>query len=398
MKSRIKLLALLMLGIMCACEKETPVTPQTGGIFICTTIPSPDGMTGSAYMQLIKDMGNASYDNSNAIPTSYSIPPVVIGSNVFDLSGASNESNTIKKYSFENNSLVLKGSLVAPENSMPMSIATKGNKGYIALRNTGKILVIDHEKMTTSNTIDITSYGIGDRNPDPTSLIIRDKHLFVAVQQIEGGYIPSPARPAVDIIIIDLETEKPVKMITETSSGMTFPASATDQNSLFMDDNKNIYVLCYGTLGMFNSGLLRIKDGETEFDKDYQFIMNNTTIVGDANKLNYMSSIVYHRNNKAYGVANMPAYFSDPMMPDYFKDRFSLPVEIDIKAKTIKTVGLPRSNGYGIVAGIYDNLAVFGLATDNANGFFTYDPATGSASSGAIVTVTGYPYKFYQFR
>jgi len=59
---------------------------------------------------------------------------------------------------------------------------------------------------------------------------------------------------------------------------------------------------------------------------------------------------------------------------------------------------LPRSNGYGVVAGIYENLAVFGLATDNANGFFTYNPSTGSARSDAIVTITGYPYKFYQFR
>ncbi|NDV56993.1 hypothetical protein [Bacteroides sp. 519] len=179
---------------------------------------------------------------------------------------------------------------------------------------------------------------------------------------------------------------------------MTWPATATDQNSMFMDDQKNIYVSCYGTLGMFNSGLLRIKNGETEFDPDYQFVMNNTPISGEANKLNYLSSIVYHQGNKVYGVANLPAYFSDPTAPDYFNDRFNQPVEIDLEAKTIKALPLPRSNGYGVVVGIYDNQVVFGLATDTDTGFYVYTPASGTASQQAVVSVTGYPYKFYQFK
>lgn len=401
MNQKIKLFALgfaLCAASACESDDNKTVTPQGGDVFICTTIPSPDGMTGSAYMQLIGNVDEAAYDNRNAIPTSYSIPPIVEGKYVFDLTGASSESNTIKKYAFENELLVEKGSMVTPENSMPMDIAIRGSKGYIALRGTGQILVIDHEKMTSLKSIDLTSYGIGDQNPDPTSLIIRDNLLFVALLQIEGGYIPNPARPAVDVLIIDLDKEEPLKMITETSSGMTWPATATDQNSMFMDDQKNIYVSCYGTLGMFNSGLLRIKNGETEFDPDYQFVMNNTPISGEANKLNYLSSIVYYGGNKVYGVANLPAYFSDPTAPDYFNDRFNQPVEIDLEAKTIKALPLPRSNGYSVVVGIYDNQVVFGLATDTDTGFYTYTPASGTASGQAVITVTGYPYKFYQFK
>ena len=399
MKNQIKILALSAMAVLtAACENDDPVTPQTGGVFICTTVPSPDGMSGSAYMRLIQDMSEASYDNSNSIPTSYTVPPIIRGENIFDMPAGSNESNTIKKYTFEGGVLQLKGSLVAPANSMPIDIETKDSKGYIALRGVGQILVINHESMTTVKTIDITTYGIGDQNPDPTCLLIRDNYLFVALQQIQGGYIPNPERPAVDILVIDLETEEPVKMITDDTSGMTWPASGIDQNSLFMDDDKNIYVSCFGGMTMSKSGFLRIKNGETEFDKDYRFILSDISIAGESNKLNYLSSVVYYKNNKAYGVANIPAYFSNPSAPDYFHDRFSLPVEIDLSAKTMKSVGLPRSNGYGVVSGIYNNLIVFGLATDNDNGFYTYDAVMGKGSENAVVRVTGYPYKFYQFK
>lgn len=380
-----------------SCDKDDPVQPQLGGALICTTVPSPDGTTGSAYMQLIPDLKKASYDNSNAIPTTYNIPPITAGNNVFDLPATSAESNTITKYAFENNKLVKKGSMVAPENSLPIDIVTKGNKGYVALRGTGKIWVINHETMTEIKTIDLTAYGINDNNPDPNCLIIRDNLLFVALPQFQG-YMPNASRPAVDIAIIDLNTDKPIKMITDNTSGFTWPSAGTDQHSLFMDEDKNIYIVCMGTFGMFKSGLLRIKNGETEFDKSYQFAMNKTNIEGEANQMNYLSSIVYYKNNKAYGIANIPAYFANPKKPDYFNDRFSMPVEIDLNAKTIKALGLPRSNGYGTVAGIYDEQIVFGLATDTENGYFTYQPTSGKGSKKAVVSVTGYPYKFYQFK
>ncbi len=399
MKNTIKAIVLCaILATVGACEKSEDQTPQTGGIFISTMVPNSDGMSGGAYMQLIKDISEVTYDNTNAFPSSYSIPPVIVGKNVFVLPGSSTESNTLKKYSFENQELVEKGQFIVPANSFPTDIATKGDKAYIALRNMGGILVINHESMTEIKTIDITSYGIGDQNPDPTMLIIRDNYLFVALHQIDGGYIPNPKRPAVDILVINLDTNEPVKIITESTSGMTWPASATDQNSMFMDEQQNIYISCFGTLGMFKSGFLRINAGETDFDKDYQFIMSETTIEGDPNKLNYLNSVMYYENNMAYGIANVPAYFNSPTKPDYFNDRFNLPVEIDLAAKTIKTVGLPRSNGYGYNTSKHNDQIIFGLATENDNGFFTYSPKSGAASSKAVITVTGYPYKFYQFK
>jgi len=394
-----KSLFLALISLLTGCSKDDgrEPDPSTGGVLISTTVPAPDGMSGSAYMQLIPDMKEASYDNSRAIPASYTIPPVVSGKYVFDLPGASNESGLVKKYAFENGALVPGGTIQAPENSMPVDIVTRGNKAYVALRNIGQIWVINHETMTALNSIDLAEYGIGDKNPDPTRMIIRDNLLFVALQQIQGGYMPDPLRPAIDLLVIDLITERPLKMITEKVSGMTWPASATDQNSMFKDENNDIYVLCYGTMGMFNSGFLRIKNGEADFDADYRFLINQTAISGEDHSSDYLSSVVYHKNGKAYGVANIPAYFSNTSMPDYFKDRFSLPVEIDLAAKTLRSTGLPRSNGYGVVSGTYHDQVVFGLATENQNGYFLYDPVTRLAGEKAVVGVTGYPYKFYSF-
>ncbi len=387
----------IIVSFVTSCDKDNKIEPQKGGILICSNVPSPDGMTGSAYMQLIPDLTKAKYNNSNGIPTTYQIPPITAGNNVFDLPGSSKETNTITKYSFENNKLVKKGSLVAPENSWPMDIVTKGDKGYIALRGTGQIWVINHKTMTAIKTIDLTQYGINDNNPDPNCLLIRDNYLYVALPQFEG-YMPDIKRPAVDIAIIDLNTDKPIKMITDNTSGFTWPSSGTDQHAMFVDDKDNIYIYCMGTFGMFKSGFLRIKKGETEFDKDYQFATNKTPIEGEVNMLNYLSSVIYYKNTKVYGIANIPAYFNDPKKPDYFNDRFSVPVEIDLNTKTIKQLGMPRSNGYGVVAGIYNEQVIFGLSTDKDNGYFIYDPINKKANINPTITIDGYPYKFYQFK
>jgi hypothetical protein len=163
-----------------------------------------------------------------------------------------------------------------------------------------------------------------------------------------------------------------------------------------MDENKDIYISCLGGFGMMHvSGMLRIKAGETEFDDSYQFVFNTTAIEGESNPAGYVHAVKYYGNGKMYGTADIPAYYSQPM--DYIKDRAVLPVEIDLNAQTMKTIGLPRSNAFGVSVGVFEEMVVFGLATETSNGFFTYDPVTETASASAVVTTEGYPYSFVAF-
>ncbi|NCC99081.1 MAG: hypothetical protein EOL95_05165 [Bacteroidia bacterium] len=68
--------------------------------------------------------------------------------------------------------------------------------------------------------------------------------------------------------------------------------------------------------------------------------------------------------------------------------------------ESLNVGGITDSNGkYSLqmAVGIIEGLVTFGLATESSNGFYTYNPSTGEASSSAVVTTEGYPYSFVSF-
>ena len=397
---RFTIIGLLFTGLF-SCEKDDDNNDITssGEILIATRIPNPDGMSGSAYTQLISNLEASSYDNSTALPTSYSVPPIVIGEDVYDLPGFSGETDVLKKYSRIDGKLVEQGTFTLPENSGANALVTKGNTAYISLCFLGRILVIDHTTMTKIADVDISSYGVGDENPDPAIMVLRDDLLFIGLNQIVGGFYPNPNRACADILVFDTKTNQPVKMITDSISGFSMPTKPeADEKSIFIDENNDIYVNCisgFGSIG-HKSGLLRIKSGETEFDNTYSFCVSETTIKGEANKASYLVGIQYAGNGKLYASANINEYYSNP--PNYLEDRSIVALELDLIQKTINLIDIPRSNNFGAGVGLYNNSAVvFGFSTTTQNGFFTYNPITNEVSAEAPITVEGFPATFRQF-
>jgi len=392
-------LALSLLAVFSSCKKDDDeLSLSSGKILVSTMLPNPDGMSGSAYMQLMEDMSAKSLTNSTAIPTPYGTPPIVYGDDVFVLPGYTGETYIMTKYSRVNGTLVKQGDYTLPSQSGATNIVTKGDLAYVSCALIGKILVINHKTMQLVKEIDITSYGVGDQNPDPSSMLIRDNQLFVALTQMVGGYFPAPTRPYSDVLIINTDNNEVLKMITDSTTGISCPTRPIDPNSIFMDENKDIYIVgvgAWGALPGHKSGILRIKAGETEFDNSYQFVFNSTAITGETNPLDYVHAVKYSGNGKLYGTANIPAYYGNPV--NYITDRTVIPVEIDITAKTIKKLDFPYSNSFGVAVGVCDGQVVFGLATTSSTGYFTYNPTTGESSSSAVVTTTGYPYSFVSF-
>lgn len=389
----------LLLAVFSSCKKDDDeINLSSGKILVSAMLPNPDGMLGSAYMQLMEDMSAKSLTNSTAIPTPYGTPPIVCGDDVFVLPGYTGETYIMTKYSRVNGSLVKQGNYTLPSQSGATNVVTKGDLAYISCALIGKILVINHKTMQLVKEIDITSYGVGDQNPDPSSMLIRDNQLFVALTQMVGGYFPAPTRPYSDVLIINTDNNEVLKMITDSTSGISCPTRPIDPYSIFMDENKNIYIVglgAWGALPGHKSGILRIKAGETEFDNSYQFVFNSTAITGETNPLDYVHAVKYFGNGKLYGTANIPAYYGNPV--NYITDRTVIPVKIDITAKTIKKLDFPYSNSFGVAVGEFDGQVVFGLATTSSTGYFTYNPTTGESSSSAVVTTTGYPYSFVSF-
>ena len=399
MKKTFQFLAIMIsLIFFVSCEKDEDVV-QLGGIgdiVITTMTPNPDGMSGAAYMQLIDGIKDTSMTNTYAYSASFSSAPCAIGKDVYVLPGFGGEKDLLKKYTLENDRLVKKWEHLLPTESGATNVVTNGNIAYIACSGTAEILVIDHTNHTEITSIDIADYGVGEKNPNAGSMVIRDNYLYVGLNQMLGGFMPAPNRTYTDVLIVDITTNEVLKMITDSTSGISTSTRPIDPNTIFIDENNDLYVVSIGAWGMspgHNGGILRIKSGETDFDPDYKFVFNTTKVEGVDNMFSeFMQSVNYYGNGKLYATANFNALYSNPA--NYIKDRTVMPVEIDLAQQTIKKLDFPKSNNYGVAVGIYNDLVVFGLATTTDNGFYTYNPSTGESSKSAIVKTEGYPYTF----
>lgn len=388
----------MIFATSCKEDSTDDPTPKSGDkdVLVSTILPNPDGTSGSAFMQLIKNIKQAEYTNKQALEASYSLPPIVRGKDIYLLPGWAQTNNVLRKYTIENSVIISKGSVQLTANSGANALEVKGNKAYVSYSKIGKIAVIDIDKMQKITEIDISKYGIGDENPDPCQLVVRDNILYVALNQLVGGFTPDMKRPSVDILLIDTKTDKPIKMITEETAGMSMPTKPeADDRSMFIDEHNDIYINCISGFGMIGhkAGFLRIKAGETDFDKSYQFDITNTAIDGLEEKASYFTAIQYVGNGKLYATVTVPAYYSQPK-PDYFKDRVIFPVEVNLQTKTAKRLGTQASSNFGAIVGMYKEKILFGLTTTTDNGFFVYDPTTKKMSEHAVIKIKGYPQSF----
>lgn len=402
MKGYLKILSLgLLLFAFTACDDDNdePVVSE-GNILISSRLPTPDGMSGTTYTQLIDHIDAATYDNSNSYETSYATPVVLVGDYVYDLPGYNNDKDEVRKYLHSNGSLQLAGTYVCPANSRTVCLVTKGDKGYLSMHGLGIIHVINLSSMTYISSIDLTSFDeSGDGNPDPSIMVIRDNLLYVGLAQNTATTLVSANRAKADVVIIDTESDAVVKEITDVR-GFSSPTNYMEGNpsSIFVDENNDIYINCLGGRGYLSGhkiGLLRIKNGETEFDPDYSLSLNDMTIDGIEYPLDRLLDMVYACNGKYYASASSIYYFSNPA--DYLADKVIVSLEIDIWNKTVRKIAFPRGNIFASCVGQYEDLILFGLSTEDGEGFYTYNPATEACSEKPVINTTGYPFSFQVF-
>lgn len=400
--SKFKTLVPLVIGILIlslvSCEKDEDkvILSTEGNLVLATLVPNPDGFSGSGYIQLIDDVEPKNISNTTAFPVPYTFVACTFGNDVYVLPSFGGEAK-IQKYTRTDGKLSKTGEGILPEYSGATCAVVKDDKLYISCTSIGKILVYKQEDMTKIKEIDLSSYGVGDLNPDPAAMLIRDNLLYIGLSQTVGGFFPALDRPYSDMLIVDTDTDTPLKMITSTTPGISYATKPLDPKSIFMDENNDIYVTCGSVGGVpgHSAGILRIKNGETEFDDSYYFDLSNASIEGEANKITNLMLGEYYQDGKFYNSVHIDAYSSEPQ--DILGDRTIVPVEIDLYNKTIKTLDLPKSNFIGRCATIYDAMVIFGLATASDIGLYTYDLITGESSNGAVVTTEGHPAAIYAF-
>lgn len=286
------------------------------------------------------------------------------------------------------------GTLQAPPQSVPSGmLLVSDDKAYVSLPGAGKVLVFNPTTMALIKEIDFlgptytrADPGNDDRNPNPGALGMRDGKLFVALAQQKTMYT---SHTTMDVAVVDMASDTIEKVISD-SRGLAQTGGELDR--IYLDDNGDLYVYGAASYGFDPTqahGFLRIKAGQTEFDPDYLFNLTELSLDVPGGKVDYLNHMIYAGNGVAYCTGDVPAAASNP--PDYSRDLTMQPLAIDMRAKTVTVLPLPRSNGYsGAVAPYDQGHLVFALGASAGVGLYLYDLTTGAAVSAPVVTTQGY--------
>jgi hypothetical protein len=207
----------------------------------------------------------------------------------------------------------------------------------------------------------------------------------MALNQIDGLSTWYP-RGMASLIIIDIETDEVLKHITDDrtcGSGHLSP-----NNGLILDENGDIYVpnlASFGYFQGFNSGFLRIKNGEDEFDPDYFFSITDLTGLDvPGGVTSYAYTDVYLDGGELYTTLFIPALTSNP--PDYVNDRNYVPYVLDLWNQTATKLDMPATIGMSTYVTTYNGRVIYGMATEDAVGFYY------AGDTEPFITIAGMPY------
>ena len=409
MKLKHLCMAIVAMAAFTACgddNKEQP-TPQPGeggkfeGIVFATSIPNADGSSGAAYLQGIPKLTANPVDNSKGLPTGFGTAPIVTPSgSVYSLPDYMGNSRAaiVRYVPNAKGELVEKGKLQISAGAQACNVVeVNAEKAYVSCQGTGKIVVFNPTTMKQVKEIDLNSYAQKGLNVAPATMIVRDADLFVGLSQRDAKWMPT--KSSAELVVIDTKTDEVKKHITNTTLGLSTATRPIDPKSIFMDENKDIYVNCIGSFGMnpqLPGGIIRIKNGSTDIDPDYSFKFNEVKVEGlEGGYGTFLGTVCYMAKGKLYAYINAPQL--DPNAKNPYLTIAYCPVEIDLYNKTItKIEGVGYSNPHACAVAKYGDKVVFGVTNKTQSGFFSYEPATKKAE-GPILKVTGNPLFFYNY-
>lgn len=406
MKKKMNGALLLLMSItmvFSSCEKNDAPTPDVskGDIAISIMQPNPGGQTGTQWLQLLDELSPQTVSNRNAFQIGYGTTPSFYGNDLFTLPsyGDASSALVVTKWTRQNGQLVKMGELpLSPKDFISSVIIVSPTKGYLPSQM-GSLYTFNPTTMEKTGEIDLTKYAA----PGLSTVMLgrpfeHEGLLYTTIVQLGMDFIPK-TEPSIDLAVIDVKTDKVLRIVKEKESGISVGTYTTGDN-IFVDEKGDTYFLCCGLYGMmpsYKTGILRIKKGESEFDPTYKWVLNDQKIEGEPNKTIWLELGHYAGGGKLYAQMDIPAYWKNPAQVDWFTDKSCISVEIDLYSKTIKKLDIPRTTSYSVGVERYKDLIVFAVFGEKSNGFYTYDPHTGKASEEAVIKVNGYPFKFHWF-
>ena len=256
---------------------STTIDPKEMSFVVTSGDPSSD-LTGGVYMKVYSDLstaktGQSVYGASDAVRSYDSFTQVTYNktSGIFTgyiyARGASEQGLGSKKaglrsYKVENGKLV--------EAASPVLVEAFGNTGtfgtysYAAQISKPYAMVIDQTGAGNNIAVGLTQYAIDEVNPNISNIVDLGDNKVAMVLNYSN-------RDSAVVAICDYSLNIQ-KMIYDNHIGTSVGAMRSVRYTQSgLDDNGNMYVFSGSSATDSKVGALRIKKGETEFDKSYMF-------------------------------------------------------------------------------------------------------------------------------
>jgi len=370
--------------MLASCEKNNADTPSEalvggeGKVLIETTVKNTDGASGQSYLQQIPEL-TGTLDMTGGIQIGFSATISTVGNDVYVFPEfGTNSKHTVDKYVRTEKGLKAAGALQIIPNSYPVNLTqVSEDKAYIPMYNLGKVMVVNPKTMELKSQIDLSSYAYNDSSADPAYGIIVDGLYYLPLDQIGPNWMPYDDHRQVDVAVIDTATDKVLKVISETKSGLCFPTRPFLENMIFQTEDKDIYMACTGYFGYnpeyVKNGFACISAATKEFDESKCWDISGTTIEGCSYKPTSIYNCVYLGGGKVAAYVGIMELMGD----NPYTARNSMAVIIDLNNHTIKQIKeVPYTDGHSIAIEYHNGEVYFSSYGVDKAGIFVYNPST----------------------
>lgn len=357
--------SLLLIGLLlgsCESDDNGNVEPEeeTNNYSLLTLIQN-NSYSFNYYLQPIKNLDSqTAYTNENAVEilTETTAGVYQYGSDIYASSYSAPQSITKWSYDDTSEKFTQQGEVSTAELGYVGNICFKDETtAFIGGPSSQNIAIFNPTTMTKTGLIDFSSFarfGEVTNFPEegstinieaPTEMVIRGNYLYVAfflLNDLSTAYIP--ATLTADILVIDLtkvditstdNSDAIVKWIS-SDKGITVGAWNSGFGAKFMveDEQNDLYILCHNAWGGLDYGkpncILRIKDGETDFDPDYYFDLETASrgLGNPVLNLEYVGDGIF------FGSSNDPSAINPDDPLSYYQDPIAQWYKFDLYNKT----------------------------------------------------------------
>ncbi len=359
------LIVLLVNVLFSACDKKEN-GPQTSVRYALTSVTgaSPSRTT---YLQGLNDLNISTVDNNNAIEMPNAATMWTYKNAVYMVPFGAPAS--LVKYTFtpEGKAVEEEKIIVPGANTFSTVHFISATEAYASVAG-GLFKIIKFDPTTMRILAEINLASI--QRKDATAMyflgmVERGSKLFVGVHY-EKNF--TPLYDSAHVAVLDMPTGKIEKLMSSPKTAMIF-ASGSSVNSFVKDANGDIYVIGMGTKNV-PSGILRIKNNETDFDPTYFFDLKASTGKDCYSLYHFGNGLTFTTR-----VEDATKFWSQPVCKFY---------RLDLAKQTSlgEVAGVPAVQGSftSLMRKFDEETILFNVAAANEDAIYQYSISSGTVS------------------